>query len=133
VGLSPARRQRVDARLQPVAIDHGDHRLPARVARSRHRVDARGIGEQAVLHREGQELADRGGVHLRELQPREEHALGGQHHLDLLRLGMLSGALPVLAPQLAARVEELPREPLRRVGPLAGGNEDSQLHRCARL
>jgi hypothetical protein len=91
-------------------------------------MDVRGIGEQAVLDRERQQLADGRGVHLRQLQAREEHALGGQHRLDLFGARHLVERPAVLAAQLAARVEQHPGLALAGLRTLARGQEDAQLH-----
>jgi hypothetical protein len=126
-------RERVGPFAQPFAVDDGDQRLAGGVLRAGHRMDVRGIGEQAVLDREGQQLADRGGAHLRELQPREEHALGGEDELHRGGARHLGHRRAALAHQLAARIEEHPRERRRGARALAGGCEDAQLHGCDRL
>jgi len=91
-------------------------------------VDVGGIGEQPVLDRVRQELADRGGVHARQFQAREEHARGGKRDLEIALARDARARRRVRAQQRAARIEEHPRERRGRVDAVCGGKEDAELH-----
>ena len=90
-------------------------------------MDVRRVGEQPILDRVRQQLADRARVDLGKLEPREQHAAGRQHRLDLVGARHVGERGRVLAQRGTARVEQAPPEARGGVGAVGVGKEDAEL------